>query len=162
MPKIPERNKRFRTKEQIVCDIVHVLNAEVAYGTKYAVLKDASWVWTEFHGKYNGCKWWSKKALRLKKQDPKTRLLRHEHAVPRKVVFAMLCKLRNPSVKSVGRICNKFLIGVVVTKEEESLLNRRFNCTMPEDFGNSKSKDYRKPWLRYDRCKIKLASTVRR
>jgi hypothetical protein len=156
MPRIPETSERYRTKQEIVRDIAFILKAEVAFGTQYAVLKDASWVWTEFNGKYKGCERWSKRALQLVKRDPETNLLRHEHAVPRQVVFQMLRKLKKPTIKSVGRICDKFLIGVVITKEEDLRLNRKFRSTMPDEFWDTTSKNYRKPWLRYEQCKIKL------
>ena len=159
MARIPETNKRFRTKAQLVHDLAFILKSEdLAYGTKYAVFKDVSWVWTEFEGKYDGCRRWSKAAKLMKESDPKTKLLRHEHAVPRNVVFKMLMKLKHPSEKSVRRICRKFLLGVVVTKEEDMELNRRFASTMPEDFGKTGSKDYRNPWSRYRECGIELVS----
>ena len=69
MARISDKNDRFRTKKQISNDIVVILSAGVEYGTKFAVLSEVVWVWSEFYGKDEGCPWWSTGAL--KEQDQK-------------------------------------------------------------------------------------------
>src|SRR5205809_3353602 len=60
--RVSQKHPRYRTKEVIVNDIAFVLNAPLSYGSRWAVLRDAAWVWTEFHGKYKGCPYWTKMA----------------------------------------------------------------------------------------------------
>lgn len=78
MPRISESNKRFRTKEQICNDIEFIIMSDVSYGTKFAVISEITWVWTEYYGKYDGCKYWSEQALNFKSD---TKKLIHEHLV---------------------------------------------------------------------------------
>src|SRR5690606_35099406 len=73
VPQTPRGNRRFqrterlpeRTKERIAQDIAAVLNAPADWlspRAKNAVLKNAIWAWTQFDGKYKGCKTWSQAA----------------------------------------------------------------------------------------------------
>jgi hypothetical protein len=162
MARISDTHLRFRTKDQIVNDLAFVLSAPLAYGTKHAVLADVAWVWTEFDGKYagrpgryTGCKFWTQMALMQHRLDRKSRRLRHEHIVPKRIVIDMLLKLERPTPESVREICERFLIGVVVTIEEDAVLNE-FRDSMPSEFDDPASPEYRDPWLRYRRCKIEV------
>lgn len=156
MAQIAETNSKYRTKDQIVRDVAVVLNSPLTYGTKCAVLLDVGWVWTEFHGKYEGCPYWSERALEQFEANAKTKL-RHEHAVPKSVIIAMLVEIDSPTHDQVRDICERLLIGVVVTREEDNLLNREFKKTMPPEFFDPQSADYHNPWLRYKRCGIPVA-----
>ena len=158
MGRINERHVRYRTKEQIVQDVAFVLNAPLEIGTKWAVLSEVAWVWTEFCGKYEGCERWTKKAVVQRLTDPEGdfRNFRHEHVVPKNVVIKMLLALPSPTVDQVRDICERFLIGVVVTREENADLNAEFQQTMPPEFDDPKSPSYRDPWLRYKRYKIEV------
>ena len=138
MARIAEKHKRYRTKEQIAADLAVVLAAPLSYGTKFAVLKEATWVWTEFEGKYKGCKFWSTAALAEKRANPKSRNLRHEHVVPKKVVIDLLMQLNSPTPETVRALCDRFLIGVVVTLEEDAAL-ARFRDSMPQEFSDRKN-----------------------
>jgi hypothetical protein len=73
--------------------------------------------------------------------------LRHEHAVPKKVVVGTLLKLKNPTEKDVD-LWFKFLIGVV-TKEEDKLLKSRFKSSMPPEFYNASSPSWLDMLIRY-------------
>ena len=42
MGKIPKTSERYRTKEQMVGDLVIALNSDMTYAGKYSVLKDAN------------------------------------------------------------------------------------------------------------------------
>ena len=64
MARVPESHLRFRTREQICEDVAFVLGAPLSYGTKFAVLADVNWVWSECSGKFKGCHYWSKAALK--------------------------------------------------------------------------------------------------
>lgn len=105
-------------------------------------------MWTEFDGKYNGCRYWTKAALMARMID-KRAALKHEHVVPKKVVVDMLVRLPQPDAESVFAIMDRFLIGVVVTPEEDAVLNCDHPSTMPPEFFDPKSPHFHDPWLRY-------------
>ncbi len=159
MVQIKSGNPRFRSKEDIAEDIAFILRAPVKYGTKFAVLAEAMWVWTESTGKYEGCPYWTPLAMavyavnRMRKRG-KYHGLRHEHVVPKRVVMDMLESLETPTPEAVHAICEKFLHAVVVTVEEDSFLNLDYQSTMPAEFEDLTSEHYHDPWLRYRRCSI--------
>lgn len=159
MAQIQQSDPRFRTKDEIVVDIAFILTAPVTFGTKYAVLSQAAWAWTEMTGKYEGCPYWTDAAFgwycATRHAKFKRKFLRHEHAVPKSAVIKMLTELRSPTVDDVRGICESFLIGVVVTKLEDDILNLQYKSTMPQDFYDSSSAEYRDPWLRYKRTGIR-------
>ena len=151
MAQISKLSRRYRTKEEICQDIAFVLDAPLHYGTKFAVIADAAWVWTEFHGKYVGCQYWTGLALAVYQRDGKKAKLKHEHVVPRRVVTKMLFALDKPTPEAVREICERFLIGMVVTPEEDKVLSVYFSKDMPPEFYDPSSPDYLDPWLRYRR-----------
>ena len=130
MPRVHEDNPRFRTKEKLCSDIALVLNnSDLSYGTKFAVLSEATWVWTEFDGKYKGCKRWSEAAWKIKEQSKE---LCHEHVVPKRLVIKRLQSLKPPTPNSVMEVMTKYCIGVVVTRAEDALLtNEGLRSQMP-------------------------------
>ena len=148
MPKISAKNKRYRTKEQICKDLAFVLNSDLNYGTKFAVLSEITWVWTEFHGKYDGCKYWSDEALKIKNRQS---MLIHEHVVPKKVLIDYLMGKQNLSPKEIYEFLEKFCIGVVVTKAEDQTINNiGLRSKMPSDW------DFEDPWARYEGLNINI------
>ena len=153
MVRLSVNNPRFRSKEQIAADVAFILTAPISYGTKYSVVSQACWAWTEFDGKYFGCRFWSKKALVQAKKTLK-KDLRHEHLVPRKVLVAMLMEVVEPTPEKVRELLDQFCIGVVVTKAEDELLSKGLRSRMPREFDDPQHEDYRDPWLRYRRCGI--------
>jgi hypothetical protein len=60
--------------------------------------------------------------------------LRHEHIVPKNVVIQMLLNLQSPTAGQVLEICERYLIGVVVTIEEDAVLSAIYSRKMPEKF----------------------------
>jgi|SRR3989304_2227852 len=151
MGRISERNPCFRTKDEIVRDIAFVLKAPLTYGTREVVIQNAFWAWTEFAGKYKGCRFWTKGAIMqylAAAPTGKHKDLRHEHAVPRRVVSRMLRKLNSPTLDAVRDICETFLHGVVVMKEEDAVLNSEFRQNMPSEFFDSASPHYHDCFLR--------------
>jgi hypothetical protein len=149
------KHPAYRTKEQIVQDVTTVLNAPLTYGTKSAVCRHAASEWTEHSGKYEGCPLWSKKAYEQFAADGTVKNLRHEHAVPKKVVVGALLNLKNLTEKDVD-LWFKFLIGVVVTKEEDKLLNSRFKSSMPPEFYDENGPSSLDRLLRYKHCGIEV------
>ena len=154
MGRVSCKSPRYRTKERMVEDVVFVLNvpeSTLSYGAKFAVLKNACWAWTEFDGKYEGCRYWSKKAA----DDPTAQCI-HEHAVPRSVVIEMLCALDDATSTKVREILERFLFGVVVTLGQDKQLNSTYRSTMPPDFSNPGHSDFHDPWLRYRKSNIEV------
>jgi len=72
------------------------------------------------------------------------------------VVIRLLHELESPTPEKVREVCERFLLGVVVTKEEDDLLSFQFRKKMPENFDNPNSSDYRDPFLRYKCCEIEI------
>src|SRR5689334_3922683 len=121
------RGPRKRTKEELraelVRDVTFVLNAPLTDRTKRVVCLEAFSAWTELNGKHKGCRFWSKEAFEA---EPHILLgwplmrgknLRHEHAVPKKVLWSVLLEFKSPTEKTVRHYFD-YIFGVVVTVEE--------------------------------------------
>lgn len=150
MPRISDDNPRFRTKERICSDVAEVLNSQTLhYGTQQAVLNEVVWVWTEFDGKYKGCKYWSEAAW-LHQHDEK--LLVHEHAVPKSLVIKLLRELPKPvTAGKVSTLLETYCKAAILTREEDRELNKRnLRSSMPEGW------DKLDPWARYKAAGIIL------
>lgn len=162
MARISPKNPRFREKEELVRDASQVLKSNFHYGTKYAVLHEVTWVWTEFDGKYAGCPYWSEKALEIYK-DRKSipgfacdKWFRHDHAVPRKIVLGHVL---SPDVRNdedyLRDIFEKALVGVILTKEEDGTV---LKDSMPLSLANKSLEDFTAidKWARYKAENIKV------
>ena len=147
MGRISERNPRYRTKQEIVEDLALVLACNsLRFGTKYAVVDQVIWVWSEFDGKHKGCSYWSEQALAT---GSKRAGLVHEHVVPRSIIRKELFALRNPSITTLKRLLDRLCIGVVVTKEEDDhLRSLKLHASMPDDW------DGQDVWARYRKANI--------
>lgn len=152
-----ENNLKYRTKPQICEDVAKVLSIAVLhYGTKYAVLKDAIWVWSTFEGKHSDSLCWSIAAQRLMKnqkripKDVKEKLT-HEHSIPKSIIIQKLLNLPKPTQAAVKQILTKYCIAVIITREEDKKLNDiGLRSKMPDDWDN---KDV---YARYHRAKIDI------
>ena len=149
MGRISEKSPLYRTKPEILEDIAFVLACDnLRFGTKFAVVDQIIWVWSEFDGKHKGCRYWSEKAIAT---GSKREGLVHEHVVPRKIIRAKLFALRKPNIASVKRILNSLCIGVVVTKEEDDRLRQlKLHASMPDDW------DHKDIWARYRKAGISV------
>lgn len=156
MARKSKKNANYRTKEVMARDLAVVLSADLSRGTRYSVCRQIASEWTELDGKYKGCRFWSKKAFELWEANPKAKCFRHEHAVPKKVVIELLLALDKPDAGFIYRVCEAFLIGVVVTMEEEKVLNARFNSAMPPEFSETNNPASLDPLLRYKQCGIEV------
>lgn len=131
MGRISSKSPLFRDKDLICQDLAIILNDErLTYCAKFAVIDQAIWIWSEFEGKYQGCKLWSVRALRgLEVDSP----LIHEHPVPRKEIRKRLFSLKSPSPQSVRKVMDQLCLGVVVTKSEDIALTKAgLNAKMPD------------------------------
>lgn len=148
MARISEKNLRFRSKETICHDLAQVLNADFSYGTKFAVVSEITWVWSEFDGKHQGCKYWSSAALQ---SGLPNKHLVHEHIVPKKVIVDSLMNEVERTPEKIYEFLERFCIGVVVTKDEDISLNRAgLRSTMPKDWEGED------PWARYTAVGIQV------
>jgi hypothetical protein len=142
MGRVSEKNSCFRTKRQICEDITFVLNAPMSWGSQHAVIAQALWVWSEFDGKYHGCRYWSQSAW-SNRQTIKG--LRHDHAVPKKLLIGRMKELRTvATVELVQDVLERNCIGVVVTLDEDRLLSRSgLQASMPPNSDDDPFSRYR-------------------
>jgi len=177
---IGPKKTQYDTREQMVPDATFIIKTDgVSYPTKYAILDHIASKWTEFYGKDIGCPYWSDLALRLHTarqskdrhaefmEDPacseivphldgdEGKVFRHEHVVPKKVVIEMLLALESPTEGDVRKIFEKFLIGTVVTRNQDNLLNATFRSSMPPEFSKDSPDPFNR-WLRYTKNEIEV------
>jgi hypothetical protein len=139
--RVPESSAKFRSKETIAADVAAVLASDLSWGTKYAVLADAIWTWTEYEGKHEGCRYWSSLARRHRRSPSK---LIHEHLVPKKVIITLLREMSAPTSESVHALLERLCIGVVVTRVEDAALSAAgLRSRMPAEW------DGMDVWVRY-------------
>ena len=117
--------------------------------------------------KYVGQRYWSKNAIKhycqlnpLEEKGLKACVnLRHEHAVPRKIIKEKIINIlnkqnnsnKNSKIKEVYKIINKYSKSVVVTKDEEKKLNEKgLKQKMPKDW------DEKKWYARYEKSGINI------
>ncbi|MDR3540496.1 MAG: hypothetical protein P4L69_05940 [Desulfosporosinus sp.] len=161
MARISEKSERYRDKNELIRDLRKVLELDVHYGTKFAVLHEVAWVWTEFYGKYVGCPYWSEKALELyenRKSIPGfscDKLLRHDHAVPRKIILKYFLSYRKVTEDCIRNIFEKVLVGSILTKEENDVI---LKDTMPPPVNDKSIEKYldTDKWARYRDKGIKI------
>lgn len=118
-----------------------------------------SWELTELNGKFEGCKYWTKKALEVyknSKSKPKKdwqKELIHEHVIPRKFLidYIMSCydKESEPEKKYFDLV-----IACVVTKEENNVLNKKYKSLMPGDIKDIEDITEINRWERYIQSEI--------
>ena len=143
------------TKRELAQDVVHVLRSPLHRLTKQKVLNFAAWRWTASHGKYRGCKYWTRAAIQHFRLHAK-KGLRHEHAVPRKLLVEILFRMVDPQEHDVFELFDRLAIGVVITIDQQQRLDAQYKTTMPPEFDDEQSADYRNPWLRFKQCGIKV------
>jgi len=155
------KSKNHRTKEEMAKDVLAALNAPMSYRAKEVVLSDVFSAWTEFEGKYKGCSYWSEGAWQLRYECNWKKNVRHEHGIPKKVLKKQLLSLENPTEEKVADYLDCFLIGVVVTIEEDKSLNERFKSEMPQAFWKKGQEYYLDVFARYKLCGIKVGQVQR-
>ena len=147
MGRIAEKNPRYRTKQVMARDLAQVLSAPLSYGSKFAVIADILWCWSEFEGKINGCIHWSKAAKSVTDHEK----LRHEHVVPKKHIIDLLMKVSKPSEDYIFALMTKHCIGAVVTLDEDKrLTDLGYRSSMPENWNGEDV------WARYKEARIEI------
>lgn len=140
-------------------DLTIILNTPVSIETKNAIIKNITSSWTQYDGKYVGCRYWSKNAL-VEYETKGRHFLVHDYTTPIKVIRKLIHELKAPTEKSVFKLLNRVVIGTVVTCEEDDLLSKTFRSSMPEPFFDQQHDDYLNPWIRYRECGIKVVDTL--
>jgi hypothetical protein len=135
-------------------DISIALRSDLTHGGKFDVLNNVMWAWTEYDGKYLGCPYWTRSAIDVYRRAHNFKDLRHEHVVPKKCLMAMLFNLPDPTSGIVLEMLSRYLIGVIVTRDEDALLGIELSKSMPAQFEGCADVMARDPWLRYKLCKI--------
>ncbi|UOR12820.1 hypothetical protein [Halobacillus amylolyticus] len=122
MGRISEKNRKYITKTDMVKSFSKVYQlytlSELPLANVHILLDHFMWTWTEFDGKYRGCKWWSEKAYEqyATGKEKRTKGLIHDHVVPRDVIRYETFKIlgNNSSDKQLYDFFNKHLIGCVI------------------------------------------------
>lgn len=139
---------RARSRNQLKADTTVALGSALSLGSKYALFDNILWTWSEFDGKYKGCRWWSEQALQVGES------LRHEHAIPRRVLIERLLTLPNPTEAEVAQVLCQYCVGVVVTlAEDRRLSSLGLRQRMPPDW------DGVDVWARYHVAGIRPTDT---
>ncbi len=150
---------RNYSRESIARDIAIILShPDITDRTKRKFAQGAAWGWTEFDGKIDGCRWWSRAAIDARSRDPKAKLI-HEHVVPRKVIAEQLLKLNPITPDAVFSLLTRFAIGCIVTPEEDARLSMGTRSKMPEPFDDVTHADFENLWLRYQLANIAVVDT---
>lgn len=102
------------------------------------------WKWTEAHGKYKGCRFWTRKALAAKSHKE----LAHEHVVPRRLVVEQLCAIADPDEAAVRELFEAMAVACVVTRDEHR--------NLPEVDWEELVTD---PWARYEYADVEVVDT---
>ncbi|MFC6875890.1 hypothetical protein ACFQZF_06105 [Flavobacterium myungsuense] len=123
---------------------------------KNADLKMAPWISERSNDrkfvKYVGQPYWTKAAIEHYKQH-RTKGLRHEHAVPRKLIIKLL-EESDKSKEAIFSILDNLVHAVIVTKEEATLLDKKWKSTMP--VGIEITNDINMVFSRYIAMNIKV------
>jgi|TARA_B100001964_G_C14110169_1_gene543402 hypothetical protein len=115
------------------------------------------WKYSEAFGKFQGCPFWSVKAydfyISRKKSSSisikdMSNNLRHEHTYPQRLLIEKMKKLKNPTLKDIEELFDKYAIATIVTKEENKLLNSKEVGLRVKTISDENI------WLRYNNEKI--------
>jgi hypothetical protein len=153
-----DMKKPKRTKQEMARDVAYVLDSSSPLHdvTKRRVLNNVLWAWTTFHGKYKGCRHWTPAAIEHFAQRGKKKGLRHEHAVPRKLLIDMTVGMGSPQKDEVLDLFVRLAFGVVVTNDEQKRLDSKYKSKMPPEFEDAQSEDYPDPLLRFKVCGVEV------
>lgn len=129
-----------------------VIKSNFSLKLKRETLGLVCWKFSELNGKYDGVKYWSKNAKKLRENNTKTKKyfsgLRHEHVVPKKVLIEkLLSDYFNKSIKEIRNFFRDFCFAAIITKEEDNKYLKKYKQEMPIEFNWKKDQ----VWLRYEK-----------
>ena len=174
-------NKSTHSKSKMIKDLFILAELwkrnEISNDTINAVLEKYSWYLTEYQSddrgeyhraKYQGCPFWSLKALSDWKEgtiSPKE--LRHEHVVPRTIlmnsIWKTFCTEESISEEKKHRITQQIIegfIGCVVTIDEANKLDQNHKITMPYGDSFFDIVEQGLVWGRYKECNIPVYQVI--
>lgn len=140
-----------KNKQDVLNDIFIVLTTSLSLESKVNILSHCFlWAWSEWDGKYYGCKYFSEKALEQLIHKKNVKDLRHEHVIPRKELIKLLLELpqQEITIEYLEKFFNEWVMAAVITKEEDKLLPIK---DMPTNFYKEKN-----IWGRYQNKNIKI------
>jgi hypothetical protein len=142
---IPKNRKRAtkakRSPEQIAMDLSIVLMSALSEIGKRTFIDSTLWCWSEQDGKY---------ATRFCSEAVASAghighlVLRHDHAIPRKVLADRLMTLSDRSPTSIQNFLERYCLGVTITKADDDQLTKHgLRSKMPDGW------DWGDPLARY-------------
>ena len=131
------------------------MSTNVSEKVRRNAINYAIYNWTEANGKYNGNEYWSVEAYgKWAYEEKRAYKLIHEHIIPRKVIREKIDELEKLDSLSLYLLFKKYVIAVVITKEEDNLFRKGYGgqnliSKMPKEFGNEQEEWFDNPWSRY-------------
>ncbi len=150
--------------DELARDVAIALRSELSKSAKALIINSACWCWSGATGKYLGCRFWSKAALKqLAVRGPGRwgDWCHHEHVMPRRVVVDLVMKLVAPSPERVRELLDQCAIGCVVTIVEDRTLGRAFKQSMPPGFFDPNNPQYQDHWARYKAAEIEVVGPLK-
>lgn len=141
----------------IAREMAVIASTDISPDTKKRIFSATLWGVTEIRGKYIGCPYWSRAALARFHTDGMACVpaLCHEHVVPRKVITAKWLSLPKPTPEQTYSLFERYGVGCVVLREEDSLLTSRgLRQRMPPEFHDPSHVWHDDPWARYRKAGI--------
>jgi len=108
------------------------------------LLSRTIWKYSEAFGKTRGNAFWSQRALNHFLAGGSSKELRHEHVFPQNQLIEMMRELEDPDDSDIQQLFSKYAIGVVLLKDEDTLLAAAGRKLVSVEGG------LLNPWLRYD------------
>ncbi|SDJ86037.1 hypothetical protein [Sediminibacillus albus] len=158
MARLSKNNRKYMSKPDMIKSLVKIYElysrSEVPLANVHILLDHFLWGWTEFEGKYKGCKWWSENAYnQFINSKKETAGLIHEHVVPRNVIRVKFLEMLDNGCneEELYRFLYQYLFACIITKEEDHLLR---NSGFKNQLGQELHKET--IWYRYEQAKIKV------
>jgi hypothetical protein len=141
--KIESHNSQIKRTVAKTIEVIFQKDNEIPDFLKKILLKRVLWVATEHEDdesfkKYHGKPYWSIGAINQVLENIKSNKklfhnLRHEHAVPKKVIIDKILELPEVDEKSVFKILDSWGHAVIVSKAEDKILNNHgLRSKMPD------------------------------
>lgn len=113
-----------------------------------------------YTGSVNKTKKWDTKKLKehccWTDAAKNTKVMEKEHVIPMSQIITILLALDDLSPSSVKKCIQKYAVYCMVTKEEHSLLNTKYQSKMPAGFWTKGDELYDEPFARYIALDIKV------
>jgi len=138
--------------DRLASDLKIVLSSEMTIEGKLSFIQSTLWRCSERHGKYT-TPFRSAEVERATREGREVEL-RHDHAVPRKILTPRLMEMSQCSVSELCDCLREFCVGVTITRDEDRKLTRAgLRAKMPAgwEWGNWRA--------RYDAAGIEIVGS---